>query len=247
MGAHVVESKGIKGTVFGVWAPNARQVSVIGGFANDSKFRNRIKSRRADLREFGKGLFLALRRVLCTSSISTLLSTATGLKRLIRWGFSRRSRHAPLPSCGILTTGGMTRLFLRSEWQPYALAVAAGQQGSSHGWSGWRSAPVGHAHGQVARNTQGRRDRSHVGVPAPTAAAWPWRRASNLRRRGFICGGDRAKGAPQALFKTKPDQPAALSDECRGLACALAMAGSWPGSVPPNSGCSMWTPHARAP
>ena len=32
MGAHGVESKGIKGTVFSVWAPNARQVSVSGSF-----------------------------------------------------------------------------------------------------------------------------------------------------------------------------------------------------------------------
>jgi 1,4-alpha-glucan branching enzyme len=32
MGAHIIESKGVKGTLFGVWAPNARQVSVIGSF-----------------------------------------------------------------------------------------------------------------------------------------------------------------------------------------------------------------------
>ena len=32
MGAHVVESDGIKGTLFSVWAPNARKVSVTGGF-----------------------------------------------------------------------------------------------------------------------------------------------------------------------------------------------------------------------
>ena len=32
LGAHVVESKGTKGTVFGVWAPNAREVSVVGSF-----------------------------------------------------------------------------------------------------------------------------------------------------------------------------------------------------------------------
>jgi len=32
MGAHLVESKGSQGTVFSVWAPNARHVSVIGSF-----------------------------------------------------------------------------------------------------------------------------------------------------------------------------------------------------------------------
>ena len=32
MGAHAVESKGTQGTVFSVWAPNARAVSVVGSF-----------------------------------------------------------------------------------------------------------------------------------------------------------------------------------------------------------------------
>src|SRR3989442_1048702 len=32
MGAHVIESKGVAGTAFSVWAPNARDVHVIGSF-----------------------------------------------------------------------------------------------------------------------------------------------------------------------------------------------------------------------
>ena len=45
MGAHVVESKGIKGTVFGVWAPNARQVSVIGGFNGWNPESHKLQAR----------------------------------------------------------------------------------------------------------------------------------------------------------------------------------------------------------
>src|SRR5580693_3023099 len=32
MGAHVLESNGVTGTVFSVWAPNARKLSVVGDF-----------------------------------------------------------------------------------------------------------------------------------------------------------------------------------------------------------------------
>ena len=34
MGAHLVSREGKAGVVFGVWAPNARQVSVMGSFNN---------------------------------------------------------------------------------------------------------------------------------------------------------------------------------------------------------------------
>jgi len=45
MGAHLVESKGTKGTVFGVWAPNARQVSVIGSFNSWDPQSHQLKPR----------------------------------------------------------------------------------------------------------------------------------------------------------------------------------------------------------
>jgi 1,4-alpha-glucan branching enzyme len=45
LGAHAVESKGTKGTVFGVWAPNARQVSVIGDFNGWNPQSHRLQPR----------------------------------------------------------------------------------------------------------------------------------------------------------------------------------------------------------
>jgi 1,4-alpha-glucan branching enzyme len=45
MGAHVVESKGTKGAVFGVWAPNALQVSVIGSFNGWNPQSHKLQAR----------------------------------------------------------------------------------------------------------------------------------------------------------------------------------------------------------
>ncbi len=45
MGAHVVESKGTRGTIFSVWAPNARHVSVIGDFNGWSPQSHQLQPR----------------------------------------------------------------------------------------------------------------------------------------------------------------------------------------------------------
>src|SRR5277367_5900046 len=45
MGAHVVESKGTKGSVFSVWAPNARQVSVVGSFNGWNPQSHKLQAR----------------------------------------------------------------------------------------------------------------------------------------------------------------------------------------------------------
>src|SRR5271157_1813211 len=45
MGAHLVTHKGQAGAVFSVWAPNARSLSVVGGFNGWDPKTNRLSSR----------------------------------------------------------------------------------------------------------------------------------------------------------------------------------------------------------
>ena len=47
MGAHVVESKGTKGVVFGVWAPNASRVSIVGDFNGWNAQSHQLQARGA--------------------------------------------------------------------------------------------------------------------------------------------------------------------------------------------------------
>ncbi len=45
MGAHLIESNGIAGAVFGIWAPNARRVTVIGSFNNWNPTSHQLQPR----------------------------------------------------------------------------------------------------------------------------------------------------------------------------------------------------------
>lgn len=47
MGAHLITRNGIDGAVFSVWAPNARQVSVIGSFNNWNPQSHQLSPRGA--------------------------------------------------------------------------------------------------------------------------------------------------------------------------------------------------------
>src|SRR5262250_3229448 len=45
LGAHLLVTDGVAGTCFAVWAPNAREVSVIGDFNSWQKSRHPLRSR----------------------------------------------------------------------------------------------------------------------------------------------------------------------------------------------------------
>ena len=45
LGAHIIESEGVKGTYFALWAPNAKSVSVMGDFNGWNKFSHQLAAR----------------------------------------------------------------------------------------------------------------------------------------------------------------------------------------------------------
>src|SRR5919205_4447191 len=45
MGAHPAQHNGVSGTIFSVWAPNARSVSVVGGFNGWDPRKHRLEPR----------------------------------------------------------------------------------------------------------------------------------------------------------------------------------------------------------
>ena len=65
LGAHLTEENGEKGVRFTVWAPNAKEVSVVGEFNHWDTRVNKMS--RIDDGESGKSSFLVSRRGMCTS------------------------------------------------------------------------------------------------------------------------------------------------------------------------------------
>src|SRR5437870_13110357 len=75
LGAHLLNDNGEQGTEFAVWAPNAREVSVIAASTDGTGRRTSCK--HAAIRVFGKDLFPEWTRARFTSFIFALIITRT--------------------------------------------------------------------------------------------------------------------------------------------------------------------------
>src|SRR5438874_9966753 len=71
LGAHLLHDNGEQGTAFAVWAPNAREVSVIGSF--NGWDRQTQSCKHAAIRVFGRDLFPEWTRARFTSFIFALI------------------------------------------------------------------------------------------------------------------------------------------------------------------------------
>ncbi len=94
LGAHLTTDGGEAGTCFGVWAPNAREVSVIGSFNHWTPGAH--KTIRVAVLASGRVSFRGLVKGRSTNFVSPRCITATSEIRLIHSEFGMRSRREQL-------------------------------------------------------------------------------------------------------------------------------------------------------
>ena len=108
MGSHVTTHRGKEGTFFAVWAPNAKEVSVIGNFNHWQKGHNKLHA-RWDESGIWEGFFPGVGKGKHTS-ISSFRIQANSSRRQIRLRSTPKFLRRQLRSFGIPFTSGTTRI-----------------------------------------------------------------------------------------------------------------------------------------